>query len=81
MRFYVGSKFEERLKVRWLMDRLEDLGHEITFDWTTEHYQNKEETPEDAEECIHGVFDAHAYVGLFIEDYHYKGALVELGVA
>ena len=81
MKIYVASKFNERLKVRWLMDKLEDMGHEITFDWTTEHYQHKEETREDAKECMNGVLLSDAYVGMFLEDYHYKGALVELGIA
>ena len=81
MRFYVAGKFDDRLCVRGLMDKLEELGHEITFDWTTEHYQNKEETHEDAMECFDGVGSADAFIGLFVNDLPYKGALVEMGAA
>ena len=79
--FYIASKFEERETARRLMDGLEALGHKITFDWTTEHYQTKEETKEDAQECLDGVFNADAFVGLFVEDYIYEGSLVEMGEA
>lgn len=81
MKVYVAGKFQDRTKVRGLMDKLEGLGHEITFDWTIEHYAKKEETIEDAVECLQGVIDAEVYVGLFVEDHIYKGALVELGIA
>lgn len=81
MKLYIAGKFQERKQVRWLMDRLVELGHTITFDWTTAHYETKEETPEDAVECVRGVINADAYVGVFIMDYTYKGALIEMGVA
>jgi len=81
MRVYVAGKFQDKVQVKWLMDRLEELGHDITFDWTTEHYAKKEETAEDAEQCLSGVFDADVFVGLFTEDYIYKGALIEMGFA
>lgn len=81
MKFYIASKFEERLKVRWLMDKLEDLGHEITCDWTDHKYGGEGYPISYAKDDVDGVGSADAYAGLFIDDYYYKGALVEMGMA
>lgn len=35
LRFYVAGSFSEKEKMRDLMDMIERIGHEISFDWTT----------------------------------------------
>lgn len=46
MKIYVAGKFEERVKLRKIMQEFRDLGHEITHDWTydTTEGLNEEET-------------------------------------
>ena len=34
MEFYVAGKFSDRKNIRKLMDKLEGLGHAISYDWT-----------------------------------------------
>ncbi len=81
MKIYVAGKFEERASVKVIQNALRALGHTITFDWTTDEYKSKKPSTEDAISCKKGVLDADLYVGLFVHDNVYKGALVELGVA
>ena len=81
MRFYIASKFEERLKVRWLMDRLEDLGHEITHDWTGQSWDDSKNLTQYALDAIQGVRNAECIVGVFIEDCHYQGSIGEVVLA
>lgn len=81
MKIYVAGKFQERAYIKTVMWWLEGMGHEITFDWTDPQYQHKDETPEDATECVRGVSGADIYVGVFKHILNYKGALVEMGVA
>ena len=39
MRVYVAGKWQDREMVREIMDDLENMGHEITVDWTNPHLQ------------------------------------------
>lgn len=81
MRIYVSGKWEDREAVRELQKALIKMGHEITVDWT---YHEKDDVgyPRTyAQDDIWGVRDAQVYVGLFLKENNYKGALVELGVA
>lgn len=81
MKIYVAGKWEDREAVRELQKALIDMGHEITVDWT---YHEKDDVgyPQTyAQDDVRGVQEAEAYIGLFLRENNYKGALVELGVA
>ena len=81
MKFYCSGKWSERKEVRELQDKLIELGHTITVDWTP-HKEEDEGYPSDyAEEDIIGVRECNIYVGLFVNRHNYKGALVEMGAA
>ncbi len=40
MKFYIAGKFEEVNQIHALFDRVRQLGHEISYDWTT-HIKSK----------------------------------------
>ena len=80
MRIYVAGKFEDRENVRRIQNALRELGHTITFDWTTDEFRNREATTKDILLCTEGAKSADVYVGLFEKSLPYKGALVEMGV-
>ena len=77
MRLYVAGKYEERARIREVMDQLEAVGHTITYDWTT----NCELVPNQALKDFEGVCDADAFILVAERDVSYCGTLVELGVA
>ena len=79
MNFYVAGKWEERCEIRELQDKLRELGHTITVDWTWHEKADEGYPIGYSIDDIKGVQLADAYVGRFVEDYYYKGALVELG--
>jgi hypothetical protein len=81
MRVYVAGKFEERSSIRTLMDALKEQGCSITVDWTVHEYTDIEYPVEYAIEDVNGVAKCDTYIGLFLNENSYKGALVELGVA
>ncbi len=81
MKFYIAGKWQDRKNCRKLMRELQCLGHSITYDWTDDE-ENAEGYP--VQNTINdtvGVQICDAYVGRFIEENHYRGALVELGIA
>ncbi len=79
MRFYIAGKFEERAEVRKLMDKVEELGHTITCDWTK--HRDKGFLVQYAVADVEGVQGCDVYVGRFINENSYKGALSEMGMA
>lgn len=81
MKFFVSGKFEDRLNIRRLQSELIKRGHTIAEDWTYHEYTDKGYPVEYAIADIEGVIRADIYVGRFVGDYNYKGALVELGAA
>lgn len=81
MKFYVAGKWEDREAVKKLQEALIELGHTITVDWTWHEKADEGYPIQYSIDDIKGVQLADAYVGLFIEDYRYKGALVEMGAA
>ncbi len=81
MKVYVAGKFEEGKQVKVLQELLRKLGHTITFDWSIDEYKQKEPESRDALLCKQGVIDADLYVGLFVNNNAYKGALIEMGIA
>ncbi len=85
MRVYVASKFENVVEVRDAMKRLQDLGHEITHDWTNENPGDLKdiELEEFMAGCaikdMYGVETADAL--LAINHPLGKGMFVEMGMA
>ncbi len=81
MKFYVAGKFQDRKNVRKLMDKIQDLGHAITYDWTIDE-ENAEGYPIlNTLNDTRGVQICDTYVGRFIKKNRYRGALVEFGIA
>ena len=82
MKIYVASKFENKDRVREVMNQLRMAGHEITHDWTREKpHPTPAQRTQYAEDDRQAVLRADAYVGIFEKDLKYSGALVELGIA
>jgi len=81
MKFYIAGKWEERDNIRFIQKQLIRLGHEITKDWTIDEEGEAGFPVINVVEDISGVKTADVFVGLFINNLDYKGALVELGAA
>ncbi|KKK73067.1 hypothetical protein LCGC14_2897530 [marine sediment metagenome] len=81
MKIYVAGKWEERKDVKFLQRQLILLGHEITKDWTVDEEGEAGYPVINVVEDMWGVKSTDIYVGLFLNNHNYKGALVELGGA
>ena len=81
MKFYVAGKWEDRERVSQIMRILEGMGNEITCDWTDHKYEDEEYPHQYCADDVQGVKDADIYLGIFVAEYHYRGALVEMGIA
>ena len=79
--FYIAGKWQEREEVRKLQNELRRLGHLITIDWTWHEVDDPGYPSQYAVEDIIGATSCDAYVGLFLNDVNYKGALVEMGAS
>lgn len=77
MKFYVASKFENQEEVGEVIDYLTINGHINTYDWRGGERVNRKQ----AELDMNGVKDADFVVGIFTQDYQYKGAIAEIGMA
>lgn len=77
MKFYVASKFENQEEVGEVIDYLTMNGHTNTYDWRGGVNINRKQ----AELDMNGVKDADFVVGIFTQDYQYKGAICEIGMA
>ena len=77
LKIYVAGKYEEKERIREVMNILRGVGHTITVDWTEDAQNTRQQAIKD----LRGVADADIYVGVFEKDLPYKGALVELGAA
>lgn len=80
-KIYVAGKWEDRLRVAEIMRKLEGMGFEITCDWTHHKYEDEAYPQQYCADDVKGVQDAELYIGIFVADYHYRGALVEMGIA
>ncbi len=85
MKIYVASKYQERVHIKWLMRLLREAGHEITVDWT-DHELYPADSPirkmaEFALVDVKGVQECDVFIGVFLVKHHYRGALVEFGIA
>jgi len=81
MKFYVAGKFQDRKNVRKLMDKIQDLGHTITYDWTIDEESDDGYPIVNTLRDTWGVQICDTYVGRFIKKNRYRGALVEFGIA
>ena len=79
MQIYLAGKFEERKRIKELMEDCEKRGHKITVDWTR-HNSTKSLTRYAAED-IWGVSQCDLFIGIFDKPYHYNGAIAEFGAA
>lgn len=81
IKVFVSGRWQERNKVRRLMNLLEELGYQISYDWTQTEDKPRCLCGSDAVADIQGVKDADVYVGVFFNEHKYQGALIEMGVA
>lgn len=81
MKIYVAGKWEDRQRISHIMRILEGMGEEITCDWTHHEYEDESYPDQYAVDDAEGVKGADLYIGVFLDDYQYRGALVEMGIA
>ena len=85
MKIYVAGAWTHREELRKLMDDIEQLGHTITHDWTSnelEYNDYHERSVRCARADIKGVCDADLVIAVMTDDlYQYKGTRHELGAA
>lgn len=85
MRIYVAAKSEEAARARKFMQAIRDVGHYITYDWTTDVLAHAVTpfTKEAQKKCARSDVDAARTADAVIVLYHpgLRGALVEMGVA
>ena len=81
MKIYVAGKWEDRTRVSEIMQILRDIGFEITCDWTDHKYADEAYPRQYCMDDTQGVKDADLYLGIFVDEYNYRGALVEMGIA
>ena len=77
MKVYVAAKCEDKANSALLMNQLREVGHTISYDWTQCSVCNEEQARRDME----GVLDADVFVGIFVENLPYLGAVAEFGMA
>jgi nucleoside 2-deoxyribosyltransferase len=85
MKVYVSGTSKRAELANEVMQRLQDAGHEITFDWTidipNEGDMDAEEMARRAEMAINAVKAADAVVLLITKEMRGVGSMVEIGVA
>ncbi len=81
MKLYIAGKWEDRARVSEIMRILRGIGFEITCDWTDYKYSDEAYPQQYCMDDLEGVKKADLYLGIFVADYHYRGALVEMGIA
>ena len=81
MKFFVSGKFEDRKNVRKLMDKIQDLGHTIAYDWTIDEEGAAGFPVVNTINDTRGVQVCDTLVCRFIDKNDYRGALCELGMA
>lgn len=81
MKIYVAGKWQERDCISHLIVLLEKQGHTITEDWTWHSEKDTDWAKLYSVDDIIGVQNCDIFVGCFVNDYQYEGALAELGAA
>ena len=85
MKIYVAARFSDKENVQFAYDKLTELGHEITADWTKHknvkpYYDHPEETGDYAAEDMTGVLESDVFI-LFTSTEPGSGVSAELGGA
>lgn len=83
MKVYVAGKWSDKYSIREIMDRVEKMGGEITYDWT-KNISTKchEKLGESAKLDINGVVKADYVIFIMTDpNYPYRGTFTELGAA
>ena len=79
MKVYVGGKWQDKVRVRAVMDVLRAHGHTITHDWT---YEDPKTPYYDVPITdIRAIERADCIVLALVEDLGYTGSWVEMGAA
>jgi nucleoside 2-deoxyribosyltransferase len=85
MKIYVAGTSKRPELANEVMQRLQDEGHEVTFDWTidipNEDSMDAEELSQRASASIEAVRKADALVLLMTKEMRSVGAMIEVGVA
>ena len=81
VKIYVAGKWEDRERCSEIMRVLRGVGYEITCDWTDHKYSDNAYPTQYCQDDLAGVKNADLYLGIFVADYNYRGALVEMGIA
>ena len=84
VKIYVAGKFQDKMEIHAKMQRLREMGHEITYDWTSFESEHGDVAKMRASAAadISGVADAELCVFLMTDPgYAYRGTFTELGAA
>jgi len=87
MKLYIAGKWQDRYVIKHLQAYAIHLGHTITCDWTNHDFgkdgviANQEMLNNIALEDENGVRNCEMFIAIFDNDWHYRGALVEFGMA
>jgi len=84
MKIYVAGKFEEKEVVLDIYKRIEELGHEVSYNWTThEDYEPYEENQETAAQYATNELEAIVQSDVLIYLAHERGTTLpmEFGAA
>ncbi len=81
MKLYIAGKWEDRSRVAEIMRICRGIGIEITCDWTDHKYSDEAYPRQYCMDDLDGIRNCDLYLGIFVADYHYRGALVEMGIA
>jgi nucleoside 2-deoxyribosyltransferase len=77
MKFYIATKFENKLEVAKAKATLIAAGHEVPYDWTISQVKSTEQAQND----VNGVRNCDVVLALFEQEHRYKGAIAEIGMA
>ena len=78
MKIYVSSILNNHEMARKLIDKLKDIGHEITFDWTRESKSDSDNYSAIASNEIKGVVESDVVIALLPGG---RGSHIEIGSA
>lgn len=84
MKVYVAGKWEDRSHIKEVMNKLIELGNQITVDWTNHEFGADGvigDHEDFAIEDLEGVKNCDALVAIADKDFAFKGMYCEIGAA
>ena len=81
MKVYLAGKYQDKERCSDIMRLLEDEGDTITCDWTHHKYSDEAYPKQYCQDDLDGVKACDVFVGVFLDAFDYRGALVEFGIA